>query len=242
MPGARAVEAVVLRSFRYGEADRVLHLLTRERGRVGAVAKGVRKTRSRVGGRLEPLSHVEIVLHSGRGELATVGAVELLDSAEAVRGDAYRLGVALVGVEAVTRLFPEPDEPNEALFDGLLRFLQVVGELPPQAAPHGRDPVGLAFALKLLALAGWAPRLDACASCGSDAPLVGYDVVAGGATCAACGGFAVAPETLAATHELLARPLGAAATPSPNATGGVLRIVRESVAAHTAGGLRTLGG
>ncbi len=71
---------------------------------------------------------------------------------------------------------------------------------------------------------------------------VGYDVVAGGATCAACGGFAVAPETLAATHELLARPLGAAATPSPNATGGVLRIVRESVAAHTAGGLRTLGG
>ena len=126
MPGARAVKAVVLRSFRYGEADRVVHLLTRERGRVGAVAKGVRKTRSRVGGRLEPLSHVEIVLHSGRGELATVGSVELLDSAEAVRGDVYRLGVALVGIEAVTRLFPEPDEPNEALFDGLVRFLQVV--------------------------------------------------------------------------------------------------------------------
>ena len=102
--------------------------------------------------------------------------------------------------------------------------------------------MGLAFALKLLALAGWAPRLDACASCGSEAPLIGYDVVAGGATCAACGGFAVSPETLAATHELLARPLGAAATPTPNATGGVLRIVRESVAAHTAGGLRTLGG
>ena len=96
---------------------------------MGAVAKGV-PTRSRVGGRLEPLSHVEIVLHSGRGELATVGAVELLDSAEAVRGDAYRLGVALVGIEAVTRLFPEPDEPNEALFDGLLRFLHVVGEYP----------------------------------------------------------------------------------------------------------------
>ena len=130
MPGARAVEAVVLRSFRYGEADRVLHLLTRERGRVGAVAKGVRRTRSRVGGRLEPLSHVEVVLHAGRGELATVGSVELLDSAEAVRGDPYRLGVALVGVEAVTRLFPEPDEPNGALFDGLLRFLAVAGELP----------------------------------------------------------------------------------------------------------------
>src|ERR1700754_4702743 len=133
-------EAVVLRPILFGEADLAPPLSTADRGRVGAVAKGVRKTKSRVGGRLEPLSHVEIVLHSGRGELATVGAVELLDSAEAVRGDAYRLGVALVGVEAVTRLFPEPDEPNEALFDGLVRFLQVVGELPPQAAPQGRDP------------------------------------------------------------------------------------------------------
>jgi DNA repair protein RecO (recombination protein O) len=163
VPGARAVEAVVLRSFRYGEADRVLHLLTRERGRVGAVAKGVRRTRSRVGGRVEPLSHVEVVLHAGRGELATVGSVELLDSGEAVRGDPYRLGVALVGVEAVTRLFPEPDEPNGALFDGLLRFLAVAGELAPGSAGEpARDPVALGFALKLLALAGWAPRLDAC--------------------------------------------------------------------------------
>jgi DNA repair protein RecO (recombination protein O) len=194
-----------------------------------------------VGGRVEPLSHVEVVLHAGRGELATVGSVELLDSGEAVRGDPYRLGVALVGVEAVTRLFPEPDEPNGALFDGLLRFLLVAGELPPGGGDEpARDPVALGFALKLLALAGWAPRLDACASCGADAPLVGYDVVAGGATCRACGGFAVRADSLQAVHDLLGRPLGTTAAPDGAATTQVLRIVRESIGAHASYGLRTL--
>ena len=71
-------EAVVLRSFRFGEADRVLHVYTLDRGRVGAVAKGVRKTRSRFGARLEPLSHVELLLHQGSGELQTVTGVELI--------------------------------------------------------------------------------------------------------------------------------------------------------------------
>ncbi len=243
MAGARAVEAVVLRSFRFGEADRVVHLLTRDRGRVGAVAKGVRRTRSRVGGRLEPLSHVELVLHQGRGELATIGSVELLDSGQAVRDDPYRLGVALVGIEAVTRLFPEPDERNDALFDGLLRFLAVTAELPPGGGGHpSRDILTLGFTLKLLALAGWAPRLDACAACGGEDALVGYDAIAGGATCVRCGGFAVEPATLAAVHELLARPLGFAQPPAEAPAGQVLRIVRESIGAHTAGALRTLDG
>ena len=80
MPRTVTTEAVVLRSFRYGEADRVLHLYTLDRGRVGAVAKGVRKTKSRFGARLEPLSHVELQLHQGSGELQTVTGVELLRS------------------------------------------------------------------------------------------------------------------------------------------------------------------
>ena len=77
-------EAVVLRSFRLGEADRVLHLYTHDRGRVGAVAKGVRKTKSRFGARLEPLSHGELMLHQGSGELQTVTGVELIRSHSAV--------------------------------------------------------------------------------------------------------------------------------------------------------------
>src|SRR5204863_4896648 len=87
MAGSFKTEAVVLRSIRYAEADRVLHLYTAERGRVGAIAKGVRKTTSRVGGRLEPLGHVELVLHQGGGELHTVTGVELIRPHAATRDD-----------------------------------------------------------------------------------------------------------------------------------------------------------
>src|SRR6187399_990312 len=86
-------EAVVLRSFRLGEADRILHVYTQDRGRVGAVAKGVRKTKSRFGARLEPLSHVELVLHEGSGELHTVTGVHLRNSHHEIREDTYRLGI-----------------------------------------------------------------------------------------------------------------------------------------------------
>src|SRR5512133_3904322 len=93
-------EAVVLRSFRFGEADRVLHIYTLDRGRVGAMAKGVRKTKSRFGARLEPLSHVEVLLHQGSGELQTVTGVDLIRSHRAAREQPYRLGVGLVALEA----------------------------------------------------------------------------------------------------------------------------------------------
>jgi DNA repair protein RecO (recombination protein O) len=98
-------EAVVLRSFRFGEADRVLHVYTLDRGRVGAVAKGVRKTKSRFGARLEPLSHVELLLHQGSGELQTITGAALVDPHRPVREDPYRLSVGLVGAEAMLRLF-----------------------------------------------------------------------------------------------------------------------------------------
>src|SRR3954452_20818315 len=96
-PRTVKTEAVVLRSLRLGEADRVLHLYTLERGRLGAVAEGIRRTRSRCAARLEPRSHVEFVLHQGSGELATVTGVDLVRSHRTAREDPYRLGVALVG-------------------------------------------------------------------------------------------------------------------------------------------------
>src|SRR5919205_348372 len=98
-----STEAVVLRSFRLGEADRVLHLYTLDRGRVGAVAKGIRKTKSRFGARLEPLSHVDVLLHQGTGELQTVTGVELVRSHHTAREDQYRLAAGLVGAEAMLR-------------------------------------------------------------------------------------------------------------------------------------------
>ncbi len=120
----------MLRSIRYSEADRILHLYTADHGRIGAIAKGIRKTSSRVGGRLEPLGHVELMLHHGRGELHTVTGVELIRPHSAVRDDPYRLAVGLIGAEAMLRLFTE-QEANERAFTALTRFLDLLDGAPP---------------------------------------------------------------------------------------------------------------
>jgi DNA repair protein RecO (recombination protein O) len=204
-------EAVVLRSIRFGEADRVLHLYTADRGRVGAVAKGVRKTKSRFGGRLEPLSHVELVLHQGAGELQTVTGVQLLRPHEPARADYYRLSVGLIGAEAMLRLFPE-QERNERAFTALTRFLDLLDETPHAAERPALDPLALAFQLKLLWLSGYLPHLTSCAECGADdATLVGYSPRAGGAVCRACANqaeaLALGPEGIRGIEALLASPL-----------------------------------
>jgi DNA repair protein RecO (recombination protein O) len=205
-------QGVVLRSMRLGEADRVLHLYTLDRGRVGAVAKGIRRTKSRFGARLEPLSHVEVLLHHGSGELATVTGVDLVRSHRGAREDPYRLGVALVGAEAMLRLFTE-QERNERAFTALTRFLDLTDGLPTGTASRpALDPLALAFQLKLLWLSGYLPHLGSCAECGAEGPLVGYLPTAGGGVCRACSGDAlpVTPAGFAAIDGLLRRPLAEA--------------------------------
>jgi DNA repair protein RecO (recombination protein O) len=203
-------EAVVLRSFRYGEADRVLHLYTLDRGRVGAVAKGVRKTKSRFGARLEPLSHVELLLHQGSGELQTVTGASLVDPHRPAREDSYRLSVGLVGAEAMLRLFVE-EERNARAFEALTRFLAALDAIP--ASLSGRaalDPLGLGFQLKLLWLSGYVPHVESCVECGEGAGLVGYLARAGGAVCDACAPsetVALSPDGLRAIQALLWSPL-----------------------------------
>ena len=129
-------DAIVLRSLRFGEADRVLHLYTAERGRVNAIAKGVRKTTSRFGARLEPLTRAQLLLHEGRGELHTVSGADIVASHAGVREQPYALAVAQIGSEAVLKLFPEP-EPHPRVFDGLVRFL----DLLDRGIDAGPDPV-----------------------------------------------------------------------------------------------------
>ncbi|HEU5280207.1 MAG TPA: DNA repair protein RecO [Gaiellaceae bacterium] len=205
-------EAVVLRSIRFGEADRVLHLYTLDRGRIGAVAKGVRKTKSRFGARLEPLSHVELLLHQGSGELQTVTGVELVRSHHATREHQYRLGLGLVGAEAMLRLFTE-QEANPRAFQALVRFLDLLDELESLPARPSLDPLALSFQLKLLWLSGYLPHLTSCAECGAEGePLVGYSAQAGGAVCRDCGAGALAlsPAGIAGIETLLARPLAEA--------------------------------
>ena len=239
-------EAVVLRSIRFGEADRVLHLYTSDRGRVGAVAKGVRKTKSRFGARLEPLSHAELMLHEGSGELQTVTGVQLIASHQAARDDYYRLGVGLIGAEAMLRLFSE-QERNERAFTALTRFLDVLDESPQAAERPALDPLALAFQLKLLWLSGYLPHLTSCAECGTDdATLAGYSPRAGGAVCRACAtetdAIALGTDGIAGIEGLLASPLADAVSLglSERATRDALRVVTASYEYNGGFRLKTL--
>ncbi len=231
-------EAVVLRSLRFSEADRILHLYTAERGRVGAIAKGVRKTKSRFGARLEPLSHVELMLHEGSGELQTVTGAELLRSHHAVREDSYRLNVGLTGAEAMLRLFGEP-EANERAFTALARFLDVLDETEPRESRPAVDPLALSFQLKLLWLAGYLPHLRSCVECGAE-ELVGFSARSGGAVCAAhgAGALRLSREGIDGVELLLSTPLadaGAGAL-SDRARRDALAVIGASYEEH--GGFR----
>jgi DNA repair protein RecO (recombination protein O) len=239
-------EAVVLRSIRFGEADRVLHLYTAERGRVGALAKGVRRTKSRFGGRLEPLSHVALQLHQGSGELQTVTGADLVDHHQPARDDFYRLTVGLIGAEAMLRLFPE-QERNERAFTALVRFLEVLDTVPQAGERPALDPLALAFQLKLLWLSGYLPHLTSCAECGAEAgPLVGYSPRAGGAVCPGCAAateaLALGSDGVAGIESLLASPLADAVSLglSPRARRDALSVVTASYEYHGGFRLRTL--
>jgi DNA repair protein RecO (recombination protein O) len=243
---AYSTEAVVLRSMRLGEADRVLHLYTEAHGRVGAVAKGVRKTMSRFGARLEPLSHVELVLHRGRGELQTVTAAQLVRSHRKAREDYYRFSVGTIGAEAMLRLFSE-EELNERAFTALTRFLDLLDTAPHAADRPALDPLGLAFQLKLLWLAGYLPHVTACAECGAEQePLVGYSSRAGGAVCERCApateALALASDGIVGIEALLAQPLADAASLglSERARRDILRVIAASYEYHGGFRLRTL--
>jgi DNA repair protein RecO (recombination protein O) len=241
-----ATDAVVLRSIRFGEADRVLHLYTAERGRIGAVAKGVRKTKSRFGARLEPLSHVELQLHQGSGELQTITSVQFRRSHQAARDDYYRLSVGLIGAEAMLRLFTE-QEQNERAFTALTRFLDVLDDTPHAAERPALDPLALAFQLKLLWVSGYLPHLTSCAECGADdASLVGYSPRAGGAVCRACAdqveAIALSVDGVRGIEALLASPLADATSLKlgGRAVRDALRVVTASYEYHGGFRLKTL--
>ncbi len=229
---SRAVktEAVVLRSMRYGEADRILHLYTPHRGRVSAIAKGVRRARSRFGGRLEPFFRLHIELHEGRGELLTVTGAQTIDGYARLRGDAHGLDAAARACDAVGRLF-ETSEPHPGVFNLLCRQLSLLDEHAGAGEPGSTDGRGaaLAFRLKLLLAAGLAPQLGACASCGEREHLVGFSGAAGGVVCAACeaGSFQLREDA----HGFMVDALGSALTDVPQASAPALGQVERAIAA-----------
>ena len=239
-------EAIVLRSLRYSEADRILHLYTRDRGRIGAIAKGIRKTKSRFGARLEPLSHVELMLHQGSGELHTVTGADLVRPHSAAREDSYRLSVGLIGAEAMLRLFTE-QEANERAFTALTRFLDLLDTPVHVTERPVLDPLALSFQLKLLWLSGYLPHLTSCAECGtSDATLVGYSPKAGGAVCSTCAArteaLGLSPDGIRGIEALLGAPLADAAGLGlgERASRDALKVVTASYEYHGGFRLRTL--
>ncbi|SDK71842.1 DNA replication and repair protein RecO [Nocardioides sp. YR527] len=189
-------EAIVLRTHKLGEADRIITMLTRDHGRVRAVAKGVRRTTSRWGSRLEPFTHVDLQFAEGRN-LDTITQAETLTLFHAGIGldyDRYTAGTAML--ETADRLVHEEGEPapqQYLLLVGGLRVLAQGDRLPR----HVLD----SYLLRSLAVAGYAPSFEACARCGLEGPHRWFNVSMGGALCTTCrvpGSATPSPETL--TH------------------------------------------
>jgi DNA repair protein RecO (recombination protein O) len=229
VPATFKTEAVVLRSIRYGEADRVLHLYTPDRGRVGAVAKGVRRVKSRLGGRLEPLSRVRLVLHQGRGELCTVSQVDTVHAHPALREQREALERASQACEAVLRLL-DSTEPNRPAYNLLCNELALLDAQPEAACRAG----ALAFRLKLLLAAGFGPELGSCASCGETEHLGAFSPSAGGIVCAGCeaGSFPLAEDAHRFLVEAMARPLSERPDAADRALGQADRAIAETIEFH----------
>jgi DNA repair protein RecO (recombination protein O) len=229
MPGQFKTEAVVLRTFRFGEADRILHLYTADRGRVGAIAKGVRRVKSRFGGRLEPLFRVNLVLHEGRGELCTVTQAETVAAHPALRERRSSLERASQACEAVLRLL-DSQEPNPPAYNLLCRELQLL-DADASAATRGH---ALAFRLKLLLAAGFAPELAACATCGDRDHLGAFSASAGGVVCPGCeaGSFTLGGDAHRFLVEALGRPLAESPDAPPAALQQADRAIAETLEHH----------
>ncbi len=172
-------QGVVLRTYRLGEADRIVVLMSQGEGKVRAVAKGVRKTRSRFGGRLELFTHVDLSLYRGR-ELDIITQAEVVSPFRALREDYDRVVAGAAMLEAVDQVAQER-EGAVRVFLLLVRALRALDAGP-------RDPAVLldAFLLRLMALEGYRPVLGECASCGRAAGLRAFSTVRGGALCSAC--------------------------------------------------------
>ena len=197
--------AVILRTYKLGEADRIVVLLTRETGKVRAVAKGVRRTGSKFGSRLEPGSHIQVQLHEGRGELDIVTQAESVEAYHRTREDLSRLGRAASLLEAVDQL-AQDRQPTPRLYEMLVGGLRTVEDRNPPL-------VTAAFFLKLLDVEGVAPGLEVCVDCGDEDGPFGLALEAGGIRCRPCGwGRPISDEALAVTRAILGGGLNTALT------------------------------
>jgi DNA repair protein RecO (recombination protein O) len=231
-------DAVVLRAQKLGESDRIITMLTRRHGRLRAVAKGVRRTSSRFGARLEPFGHVDVQWIEGRS-LHVVSQVEGLDLyGKRFLGDYPRYTVASAIAETAERLTPVEQDPSLRL------FLLTIGALRTLAG--GEHTVSLvldAYLLRALAIAGWAPALRDCAVCGAKGPHRAFSVPAGGCVCEDCrppGAARPAPATIALMCALAEGDWAGADASDPGPRNEASGLVAAHLQWHLERGLRSL--
>jgi DNA repair protein RecO (recombination protein O) len=226
-------EAVVLRTYKLGEADRIVVLLTRGRGKVRAVAKGVRKTKSKFGSRLEPTSHIAVQLYEGR-ELDIVTQAETIDQFRTVRTDLDRFARASAMLETADQLAQEA-EVNPRLLQMLVGALRTLDASDSPLVVPG-------FFWKVLALEGYRPEVEVCVQCGDDGPLVAFDIESGGLLCRTCRrGQSVSPEAVELMQMILGGKLNEAlARPPSPATFEVDHLATRTVEHHLERRLRSV--
>ncbi len=195
-------EAIVLRTQKLGEADRIITFLTRHTGRVRAVGKGVRRTKSKFGSRLEPFMHVDVQLARGRSLDIVTQAETLSPFGEAICGDYARYTAGTAMLETAERLVVEEMEP------AVSQYLLLVGGLRVLAGGERDATLVLdSFLLRSLAISGYAPSFDQCARCGGPGPHRSFSAGGGGMLCGSCripGTANPAPQTVILLGALLA--------------------------------------
>jgi DNA repair protein RecO (recombination protein O) len=226
--------AVVLRTYKLGEADRIVVLMTRSTGKVRSVAKGVRRTGSKFGSRLEPGSHISVQLHEGRGDLDIVTQAETVEPYRRTREDLSRMGRAATLLEAVDQVAQER-EPTPRLYEMLVGGLRTIDDRNPPL-------IAAAFFLKLLATEGVAPELVMCVGCGEEDGDLALALDAGGVRCQNCGGGRpISDEALAVSRAVLGGGLNAAlALPDGNVTHEVEALATTALEAHLERRLRAV--
>jgi len=171
-------QGIVLRAIKLGESDKIVSILTQGSGKIRAVAKGIRRTNSKFGARLEPLTHVSLLLYQGRN-LDTVTQAEIISPFRRIRGDFELIAAAETMLEATDKV-AEEHERNVRLFLLLLSGLRALDERPLDA-----EAVAESYLLKLLSLSGFHPSFSACAVCGTPGPHGWFSAGQGGIVCQA---------------------------------------------------------
>lgn len=234
MSGLYRDQGVVLRSIKLGEADRIVTLMTQGNGKVRAVAKGIRKTASKFGARLEPTTHLAFQCYKGR-ELDIVTQAETIDSNRALREHYGCLTHAVSMLEAVDQVSLER-EPNPALYRMLVGALRTLAERPSPA-------VSTAFFWKLLSLEGFHPMVDACSRCEGEGPFTAWGFAEGGVLCGGCslGGRSIRPESAVVITQIVNGELNRvlANPPDDRILGEVERLAISSLEYHSERRLRS---